>query len=439
MPWCYRRPSVIHQSPFAMNEHFLQYLWNHALIYFHKLYTIDGQMVTVFDRGKLNLGDGPDFLNARVKIGGTMWSGHIEIHMRSSLWRQHGHHRDEKYKNVVLHIVYEDDWNANNTRIPVVEIKNRFPQEYLDMYTGLMKQPYGVLCKDRLSQVPTLIVEKLKETTMAERWQEKFRSLTAGWTRNRQDWKHLAYLVFARAFGFKVNQEAFELLVQSLPFLILEKHKDNLFQMEALLFGQAGLIPVGFQDDYSAKLEKEYHFLRRKYSLVPMPAGQWHFFRLRPGNFPTIRIAQFAHFLYQIQFDFQSLLMPERQVKDLLSVLAIGTSPYFREHYRLSDQSLHRSEKKLGTAGMHHLIINAIAPLRFWYETTFTPHKEHVFEAAFDILMSLPWEKNATTRMWPLQMQNAFDSQSVIHLVNHKCAHKKCLTCPVGSFILKNK
>jgi len=428
-----------HQSPVAMNEYFLQYLWQYALIYFHQLYTTDGQMVTVLDRGRRNDGAGPDFLDARVKIGRTLWSGHIEIHTRSSLWRQHGHHRDDKYRNVILHVVYEDDWQDNDSQIPVVEIRDKFPGDYLEIYTALMGQPYTVLCSAHLPQVPAIIVEKLKETVMAERWQQKFRLLTREWTPNRQDWKPLAYLVFARAFGFKVNQEAFETLVQQTPLSVLEKHKDNLFQLEALLFGQAGLIPEGFQDAYTRSLEKEYHFLRRKYSLVPMEAGHWNFARLRPNNFPTIRIAQFAHFLFQVQCDFGSLLMPDRYIKDWLQALSVQTSPYFREHYRLSDQSLHRSEKKLGTSGIYHLIINAIAPLRFWYETTFSPHKENAFEAAFDILLRLPAEKNAVTRMWPLKINNAFDSQSVIQLVTHKCTDKKCLECAVGDFILRKQ
>lgn len=420
-----------------MNEYFLQYLWNYALIYFHQLYTTDGQMVTVLDRGKHNRGAGPDFLNGRVKIDGTVWSGHIEIHTRSSLWRQHGHHRDEKYNNVILHVVYEDDWPDNQTCIPVVVIKDKFPEAYLDIYIDLMSQPYEVLCSDRLTQVPAIIIEKLKESAMAERWQEKFRLLTSGWEAGRQDWKQLAYLIFARAFGFKANQEAFDMLVQCTPLTVLEKQKDSLFRLEALLFGQAGLIPKDLQDDYTRKLEKEYHFLRRKYDLVPMNTGQWNFARLRPNNFPTIRIAQFAHFLYQIQFDFQSLLLPDRQIKDWLAALSVHTSSYFKEHYRLSDQSLHRSEKRLGTSGSYHLIINAIAPLRFWYETTFTPHKENVFEAAFDLLLKVPAEKNAVTRMWPAAIKSAFDSQAVLHLINHKCICKKCLECAVGNFILK--
>lgn len=422
-----------------MNEYFLQYLWNHALIDFCHLNTTDGQPVSVINRGVLNVNAGPDFLNAKIRIGATIWVGHVEIHLKTSLWKVHGHHYDEKYKNVILHVVYEDDEQGALAAIPLVEIKNRFDADYWHQYQDLMLQPYDILCHKYLPKVPSIILEKLKEDMLLTRWNDKFTLLSAAWSNNAGDWKQLVYLTLGRTFGFKINQDGFDVLVRHTPLHILEKHKDNLFQLEAILMGQAQLIPQDFQDAYTQKLEKEYHFLRRKYGIVPMNRTHWNFSRLRPANFPTIRIAQFAHFLYQIQFDFEQLLKNYQDYEQFLKKMDIKTSSYFKDHYRLSDQSMQSKEKKLGLMGIRLLIINAIAPLKYWYDTTFKIQHENSYDDAFAVLMQLPAEVNATTKKWPLVMNNAFDTQSAIQLINEKCTKKQCLSCPVGNFILKKQ
>lgn len=420
-----------------MNEHFLQYLWQNALVRFHELVTTDGQAVTIINRGMLNTDAGPDFLNAMVKIGTTTWAGHIEIHTKMSDWLAHKHNLDEKYKNVILHVVYTLDNSDATPHIPVVCIKDKFDDNLFSKYQEVFLRPCTLPCADHLHKIPSIIIEKYKETLLVSRWNDKHQHLLDDNKLPLNDWRQLSYFAFGKAFGFKINQEGMQRLLQYTPMNVLEKHKDQLFQLEAILMGQAQLIPTQFQDAYTQKLEKEYHFLRRKYNLSPINGSVWNFSRLRPANFPSIRIAQFAHFLYQTQMNFETLISNERNMLQVLEQLQIKTSTYFETHYRLSDQSTSKSAKHLGKMAMYHLIINAIAPLKYWYQLQYKPHSDNQLETAIQTLMQLPAEKNTLTKLWPLDMSTAFDSQSILQLINTKCISKECMQCSVGHYIMK--
>lgn len=420
-----------------MNEVFLQFLWQNALIRFHELTTIDGQAIVVIDRGVLNKNAGPDFLNARIKIGDTLWAGHIELHVKTSQWLQHQHQNDPKYQNVILHVVWEHDKAIAINNIPTTELLGKYDEDYWQHYQALMHQETTLLCHKQLSQVPEIIISKYKETMLFDRWEAKEEALNALMEAAQQDWRQKCYVLLAKAFGFKINQDAFEQLALRTPLAVLEKHKDNQQILEAILIGQSGLIPETHQDTYTQQLEKEYNFLRRKYDLKPIQAHLWNYAKLRPANFPLIRIAQFAHLLFAIQFDFEQLIIKEKSVLNYLKSLQITASSYFETHYKLSHTSLSASPKHLGSMGIQHLIINAIAPLRFWYSKLYNTNKVSAYDTALEVLTQIPAEINHKTKMWPLPIEHAFDSQSVVHLINNKCSKKACLQCGIGNFILK--
>lgn len=420
-----------------MTEAFLHYLWQQALIQFHELKTTDGQDVIILDRGMLNTDAGPDFLNARIKLNQTLWAGHIEIHKKSSEWLQHLHHNDPKYNNVILHVVLEDDVDKSKLNIPTIIIKDKYESRYWLAYESMLQGKKLVLCSPKIEQVPSIIVEQYKERILLERWQEKLQDIQNLIPDQKNDWKNIAYFMIAKAFGFKINQDAMLLLAAATPLHILEKHKDQLQHLEAILIGQSGLIPTNFQDNYTKQLEQDYHFFRRKYDLVPINPIVWNYARLRPNNFPLIRLAQFAHFLFQTQCNFESIITHKRNILSYLKSLDIKTSNYFEQHYKLSFPSLSHSSKKLGNMGMQHLIINAIAPLKYWYTENYKKKTGEEYDHAIQLLMSLPKEDNQKTRLWPLENNQAFDSQSILQILNTRCHKRLCLQCSIGNYILK--
>lgn len=420
-----------------MTEAFLHYLWQQALIQLTDIKTTDGQNVIILDRGMLNQDAGPDFLNARIKLNNTIWAGHIEIHKKSSEWLAHKHQHDEKYNNVILHVVLEDDLAKNTLNLPTIEIQNRFDQKYWHAYQNLLNHPQTVLCSAHLQKVPSIIITQYKERILLERWQDKLEQLETIVPNISSDWKNMCYIMLAKAFGFKVNQDGMQALALHTPLSVLEKHKDNLSHLEAILIGQSGLIPTNFQDIYTKELEKNYHFFRRKYDLTPIKPIIWNYAKLRPNNFPLIRIAQFAHLLFQTQCNFELLITHQRPMLELLESLNIETSQYFQKHYKLSYPSLSTSSKKLGQMGLQHIIINAIVPLRYWYYQKYKKYNDHMYETTFNILTSLSKEINKKTKLWPLENNNAFDSQSIIQIINTRCEKRRCLDCSIGNYILK--
>jgi hypothetical protein len=423
-----------------MNEMFLQYLWLHSLIDFNNLYTREGLKVCIIKKGYWNKGAGPDFLDAQIKIGDTLWAGHIEIHLKTSLWLVHKHDYDDKYKNVILHVVLEDDAPELLLHIPHVILKNKFDHSlYIKYEQWWMAQPEAVICSAYLPNIPSIIINNTKERAMIERWETKYQKFIGKFETNQINWRSLCYEIILHAFGFKINQTGCERLAENLPLNILEKHKDNLFQLEALIFGQAHLIPNALQDNFTSKLEQEYHFLRRKYNLIPINGSIWNFSKLRPVNFPTIRLAQFAHFLYQLQFNFEFLLrVSADKLERSIKALNISTSAYFDTHYRLSSPTTNIKKKNIGDMSIQHLLINAIIPLRFWYHKIYGKTNEDGYENAISALYLIKPEINNITKLWPLKIENAFDSQSLIQIITSKCQHKKCLECSIGHYIFKS-
>ena len=284
-----------------MTEDFIHFIWKYSYFDSNSLFTTKGDKIEIIKLGEHNTNAGPDFFNAKIKIGDTLWVGNVEIHINSSDWIKHKHSLDNAYNNVILHVVlkYDIDINRQNGEIiPALELK--YDINFEDRYHQLMKNKQWIPCQSYLPAVNKFDIHFWLAKIAIERLHSKSSIIEEKLARNNNNWEESYYHKLARSFGMNVNSEPFELLAMSLPLLILAKHKNNLFQIESLLFGQAGFLNEIMPNElYYVKLQKEYIFLKKKYQLKAIEKHQWKFLRLRPSNFPTIRISQFANLIYK--------------------------------------------------------------------------------------------------------------------------------------------
>lgn len=424
-----------------MTEDFLHYLWKHKRFYASNLSTAEGRPVKVNVPGIHNSDHGPDFLDARIDVGEISWAGNVEIHLKASDWYRHKHDLDGAYSNVVLHVVYENDAEVvrnSGEPIPVVELKGRFEESMFEQYQEMMDANRWIPCEKLIADVPRITLEMWLERLLVERIEQKTELITNRLTQNQFDWEQSFYEALASSFGLKVNALAFELLAKSMPLSILLKHADSLFQMEALLFGQAGMLEAGFKDDYPSKLQSEYKFLRSKYGLSPMDKSLWNYLRLRPSSFPTHRISQFAQLIHSHPNLFSTTVL-DLPIHHLESIFQVETSEYWLTHY-LFDKEANVSAHKAGATLMNLIIINAVIPYMFLYGKYYS--KEDLMKKALDLHDLLPAEDNAIIRTFKLLNLNtatAFRTQALLQLKKHYCDPKKCLHCAIGNHLLKPK
>jgi len=425
-----------------MKEDFLYYVWK--LQYFDKkvLTTAQGETLRISLPGTRNDHAGPDFLNGRVIINNVTWHGHIEMHIKSSDWYAHQHQTDTAYDNVILHVVWHhnrDIQQRDGTIMPTLVLKDRVaPQLYLQ-YQKLVHNKAVILCGKYLPQVPDFLKASMLDKALFQRLTRKNNLVYQILADNKGGWEATAYQLMAYAFGFKVNSNAFLDLALHLPLKILMQHADNLLQLEALLLGQAGLLPEHDQEEggYLTTLQQEHRHLAHKYQLKigSIHTSQWKFFRLRPANFPTIRIAQFAQLLHQHPNIFD--LLVNTPIKLLYTELAITQSTYWRKHYRFAKKS-NKEVPGLGKSSIEHILINTAVPLLVAYGKA--KGKQDCIDRAIAILQYLPAEHNVITRHWEdvgMKAKNAFDSQALIELFNSFCTHKQCLACHIGTSIMQ--
>lgn len=420
-----------------MNEYLLHYLWKNSLYAPGALTTTEREQVVVLSPGKYNTNAGPDFLEARVKIGNTLWVGNVELHLRTSDWLKHHHDQDEAYRHIILHVVYEDDFTLSGCNFPTLELKAHLNQPVIERYQGLMSARPAILCTHRLKQVPELIWQSWLDRLLLERWEHRLKEWEGLWIQADKDWRTLLYYRLATNFGFHVNRDAFLELALSLPLNVLARHRKDLFTLEALLFGQSGLLPVDSPDTYTAALEKEYHFLRRKYQLIAMPAHHWRFMRLRPPNFPTIRIAQFA-MLVHTSLELFAKIMEIRTEKELLPMLNIRASAYWDTHYRFGEATEENVVKKLGKDSVHNILLNTVAPMQYLYAKL--QGKDNLQESSMTLLQSVRPENNHIIRQWQdvnIVPVDGAQSQALLQLFHNYCSARNCLDCAVGNHILR--
>lgn len=430
-------------------EQLLHYIWKHKIFPLRRLETTDGLSVEVIDPGLHNGDAGPDFFNAKVRIGGTMWVGNIEIHDRSSDWYAHGHHRDSRYDNVILHIAATIDSEvrtSNGNTLPQMRLE--VPPDVSSNYERLLHEDRYPPCHRLISDLPSISVHSWMSALQTERLEQKTEAIYARVARCDGSWEDAFFVTLARNYGFGTNSEAFETWALNMPMTHIARHRDDIFQTEALFLGQAGLLSAdsmperqreaALADGYFVRLSGEYRYLAHKFSLTPTDFRLWKFLRLRPQNFPHIRIAQLARLYHSRRADL-SRLVECASAEQMRGLLATEVTPYWATHYAFGSPC-GRSRKSLTQASLDLIIINTAVPMLFAYGR----HRrdEALCARAFDMLAQLKAENNHIVRLWSrcgLKADNAADSQALIQLKKEYCDRKDCLRCRFGYEYLRYK
>ena len=420
-------------------EQLLHYVWKHKIFPLKELKTTTGQQVEVIDTGLANTDAGPDFFNAKLKLDGVLWIGNIEIHERSSDWFKHGHHADAGYNSVILHIASEIDTEisrSNGERIPQIQLI--CPEAVRTNYKELLETDSYPPCYRIVPSLPPFTAHSWMTALQMERFEQKATLLNERLKRCQGNWEDAFFITLARNFGFGLNGDAFETWAHQLPFRAVDKHRNDLFQIEAIFFGQAGILEDSDGDGYYLRLKKEYTYLQHKFGLIPMDASLWRFLRLRPANFPHIRIAQLAC-LYHRAYGLLSRIMETETLQGVRDILKGGTSEYWLTHYTFGGSSPSRP-KTLSNTSLDLLIINTVVTFLYAYGL----HKGNrvLCARAGSFLEELKAENNYITRMWEqygMKASNAADSQALIQLKKEYCDKKKCLYCRIGYEYLKRK
>lgn len=421
-----------------MKEDFLHFLWRTKRLDFSHLQTTEGHRLEILDFGQHNSNAGPDFLQAKIKIDKTIWAGNIEVHLKSSDWMRHGHQDDRAYDNVILHLVLEEDellFRKDKSRIACLELKKRIPEKTLAVYQKLIHNEYWIPCQHKFHEVSEITKSLWLDRMLVERLERKTKEIELILKQNKNNWEETFYRFSAKNFGLKVNTFPFEMLAQSVSLLTLSKHKNKLLQLEALLFGQAGMLHKDFSDDYPQLLKREYKLLQKKYRLSPIPEQAWRFLRMRPSGFPTIRIAQFAALINQSKNLFSKILeleSPEHADR----LFDIEVSSYWTNHF-LFDKESQKHSAKIGKSTVRLFIINTIVPVLFLYGAK--KGNDDFKNRAFRLLEQVKPEQNSILTKWKelgFEPNSAYQTQALLELKNEYCNHRKCLNCAIGNKIL---
>lgn len=421
-----------------MQEEFLHYLWKFRLFDGNDLVTQTGEPIEIIKVGEPNSDSGPDFFNARIKICETEWAGNVEIHVCASDWEAHKHQNDKAYDNVILHVVHDADKELkrkNGELIPTLKLKGRIPNGIYKKYLAFKSSKDWIPCGKQIQTVNTFTVNHWLDRLLVERLERKTQPIVDSLAKNQNNWEETFYQQLAYGFGLKVNAQPFEQLAKSLPLNMLAKHKDSLLSLEALFFGQAGLLAAAPKEVYEKQLLKEYQFLKSKFKLKPMDGHLWKFARLHPPGFPTIRIAQFANLIYK-SLNLFSKMIEAQNIYTVRSLLHAEASEYWNTHYRFGKISPFR-KKLLGEDTKNNLIINVIAPFLFVYAKQ--KGEPALTERALDFLDKTEAEKNSIIEKWEsigIRSETAGQTQALLQLKDEYCAKKRCLECSVGAKLL---
>ncbi len=418
-----------------MTEKLLQYIWQFQYFNSKGLLTEEGELLQVIHPGTLNTNQGPDFTDAKIKIENTVWAGSIELHINAADWKNHKHSADKNYKNVVLHVVWQPDADLK-LPFPTLVLQDKVSKLLLQKYDELMNTNHFIPCEKSIAGVNELTWQSWKERLLIERLEKKTDHIFEYLKKNNNHWEETLWWLLAKNFGIKLNSVAFEKMAQSISINILAKHKEQIHQTEALLFGQAGLLDTTFKEDYPKLLQREYQFLKTKYKLQRVE-GSLIFLRMRPSNFPTVRLAQLAMLVHESLHLF-SKIKESQELKDVKELLQITANDYWHYHY-VFDEATSFKKKNLGSQMIDNILINTLIPILFAYGHY---HTENIFkDKALKWLEEIKAEKNAiTTGFASLAVINktAFDSQSLIQLKNEYCNKKRCLDCSVGNKLIKS-
>lgn len=421
-----------------MKEKLLQFIWRFQYFNAQSLHSETGETLLILKPGLFNLNQGPDFLEASVKINEVILVGNIEIHVRSSDWNRHGHSADKNFSNIILHVVWENDMeikDGNGCILPTLCLQNRVANIMLQRYQQLMSKACPIACKGFLPALSNLGWFAWKERLAIERLKLKSDKILRLYEESNHHWEEVFWWMIAANFGIKVNAELFEQVARSIPLTVLAKHKNQIHQLEALLFGQAHLLDATFQEDYPLMLQREYLFLQKKYHLSPVNTTAC-FLRMRPANFPSLRLAQLAMLIYNGTHLF-SKMKEISSLKEAKEHFNITCNDYW--HYRyLFDEPASFKPKHLGAQMINTIFINTIIPVLFANGLHASDEKSK--EKAVRWLGEIKAEENAITVAWKesgIKNVTALDSQGLIQLMNQYCQDRRCLECALGNKILK--
>ncbi len=424
-----------------MKEDFLHFIWKYSLFKSVSLFTTNNLSIQILEKGIENTDAGPDFFNAKIKIGNTVWAGNVEIHVNSSDWEKHQHQLDKSYNNVILHVVYHYDREIKNSEgnsLSTLELKDLINKDLIAKYNSLasINNSDWIPCGNQLKYIDDFTVKSWLNRLIIERLERKAADIENRLQQNSNDWEETFYQFLFKYFGLKVNAEPFFQLASNTPLKIVDKHC-LVKSVEALFFGQAGFLEDAITDKYFIELKKEYTFLKVKFSLQSIDKSIWKFLRLRPYNFPTLRISQLSVLLTKNPRLFAAMI-ESNSIKELQKCFNVTASTYWNNHYRFGEITNDEKPKKLGEATINNIIINVIVPFTFVYGKA--KNSQQLVDKALNLLEELKPEQNAIIKNWQklgVKTGNALHTQSLLELKNNYCSEKKCLNCSIGSKILQ--
>lgn len=421
-------------------EQLLYYIWQNRLFDTNNLTTTCNVPLQIIDVGMPNSNAGPDFFNAKIIIGDTLWAGNIEIHIKSSDWYKHRHDGNKNYDSVILHVIKQCDakiYRQNGEAIPQLTLT--YPESVAENYEYLLSSNTTIPCSLLFKEVPSILIRSWLDSLLSERFEQKTTKITELLAYYNNDYEEVLYVLLARHFGTGINTDAFERLARSISFKILLKHANFLFQLEALLFGQAGLLEQNDNyADYWMQLKKEYAFLQKKYELQNMEGHVWKAHRVRPSNFPELRIAQFAALCISIGGLFSKILKT-KNITEQQMLFQSEPSAFWKIHYNFKQIASFTKKKAIGLKLIENLQINVIIPLMFVYGKN--KNDIQLMEKSWDFLEKIPAENNKIIREWQqigVVIENAADTQALLQLKKY-CEQKKCLFCRIGQKLLAKK
>ncbi|TDP58382.1 DUF2851 family protein [Flavobacterium dankookense] len=422
-----------------MKEDFLHYVWQYKKFDFSNLKTCAGDSVIIVNSGQYLQLAGPDFFNAQIILNEQKWAGNVEIHLKSSDWYLHQHENDTAYDNVILHVVWENDvpiFRKDNNEIPTLELKNYVYKEVLENYLKLKTQKSWIYCENQIKTIDDFALQNWQERLFFERLERKEIPILALLKETENDWEAVLFCMLAKNFGLNTNGEAFLKIAKSIPFSVIRKESFEIENLEAVLFGMSDLIPLEAEDNYAKDIQKRFDYCLQKYQFQKKINPQVQFFKHRPDNFPTIRLAQLA-MLYNTYQNLFSKIMAITKTDDFYKLFDISVSNYWQTHYQFDKVSA-KKKKKFSKSFIDLLIINTIVPIQFSYAKS---QGKEITEVILNIMNSIQFEKNSIVEKFAffgIKSQNAFETQSLLQLKNEYCNQGKCLNCAIGIQLLKN-
>lgn len=421
-----------------MKEDFLHYVWQYKKFDFSNLTTVSEESLTITNCGNYLKQSGPDFFNAQIVLGNQKWAGNVEIHIKSSDWYLHHHEKDTNYDNVILHVVWEHDtpvFRKDNSEIPVLELKKYILKKDLENYQELASPKSWIYCESQIATIDNFVLANWQERLFVERLERKYIPIEQLLQETENNWEAVLFCMLAKNFGLNTNGETFLKIAKSIPFSIIRKESTEVANLESLFFGTAGLFPLDAEDNYTKELKKRFDYISQKHKLKKIVIEPVQFFKHRPDNFPTIRLAQLA-MLYHKQQNLFSKVIVANTVTALHQLFEITITNYWQNHYQFDKESPNK-KKKFSKSFIDLLVINTIVPIQFAYAKS---QGKEASESLMDLLREITAEKNIIIEKFSnfgIKAKNAFETQSLLQLKNEYCNHSKCLQCAVGIQLLK--